>query len=737
MPSRKRSKADDKVRTVLTSCTCDCGGRCTLKVHVKGGMIVRVENADAASEVLHLRGCARGFAYRQRVYGSDRLKYPMRRVGARGEGKFERISWDEALDTVAGELKRVKATYGPAAIFYITVGAGSNSMLHGPAATERLLNLFGGCTKNWAVISCEGSIFAAQATYGGFITANTPDDYINSRLIILWGWNPVEALRSNAPFLKRAKDAGARIVCVDPRYHLSAAFLANQWIPIRPSTDAAMLIAMACVIIKEGLQDQAFIDAYTVGFDRYKDYVLGKEDGIAKTPAWAEAITGVPAATIADLARDYARMKPAALVAGWGPGRTAYGEQYHRASAVLAAITGNVGIHGGYPGIVASLGYTPAQPLLPIPGTSYPCVFPLGDNPAEHPAPLTPFNSWFYSTSGIHICKIADAILRGKAGGYHTDLKMAYITNANPVNQYTDSNKMARALRELEFVVVHELFMTPTAKFADILLPVNTALERNDISTSWLLTPPLYTYVNKAIDPIYESKTDIEICEELADRLGITNYNDKTEDEWLREAAKSVEAIKDYDDLKRKGVLEVELSEYVPFKEQIEDPKNNPFPTTSGKIEIYSQTLADLNNPQLPPIPKYFEGWEKPLIEKYPLRLMSAHAHTHVKSQFHNIPWLRELEPQRLWINPIDARARGISDGGLAKVFNDQGQMLIPARVTERIMPGVTFLPDGAWFAPDENGVDRGGCANVFTTDKPSPGGAFACNSSLVQVEKA
>lgn len=734
MDSQKRGRADDQVRTIPTSCTPDCGGKCLLKVHVKNGVIVRTESDEG--EDLHLRPCARGRASRQRVHAPDRLTFPMKRVGARGEGKFERISWDEALDTVARELKRVKATYGPSAILYIGQ-SGSFGLLHGRTAAERLLYLFGGCTNHWGMISCEGPAFASAVTYGFFTTGNTPDDFLNSRMIILWGWNPVEAQRATAPFLKRAKDAGARIVCVDPRFNCSASLLADQWVPIRPGTDAAMLIAMAYVIITEGLQDQAFINTYTVGFDRYKDYVLGDEDGIAKTPAWAEAITGVPAAAIADLARDYARMKPAALVAGWGPGRTAYGEQYHRASAVLAAITGNVGIHGGYPGIVGSLGYMPAQPTLPVPWGC--CVMPMGDNPAAHRALPTPFNSWYYSDSGIHHCKVADAILRGKAGGYHTDLKLAYVTCANPVNQYPDSNKMAKALRELEFIVVHELFMTATARFADILLPVNTGFERNDICDSWLLSPPYYIYVNKAVDTAYECKSDLEICGELAARLGIPDYNEKTEEEWLREAFRSIEAIQDYDydDLKRRRFLEVELPEYVPYKEQIEDPKNNPFTTPSGKIEIYSQGLADLNNPKLPPIPKYFEGWEKPLIEKYPLQLFSAHSLTHAKSQFHNTPWLREVEPHTLWINPIDAQPRGISDGASAKVFNDRGQILITARVTERIMPGVISMADGAWFDPDENGVDRGGCHNVLTSDEISPGSAFTCNSSLAQVERA
>lgn len=732
MTSREDEGQVDKAKTVATGCTCDCGGRCPLKVHVENGTIVRIEGAGG--DDLHLRACARGYAYRQRVYGPDRLQFPMKRVGARGEGKFERITWDEALDTVASRLTEVKETYGPSSILYLGI-SGSWGLLHGRVATERLLNMFGGCTTHWGVISCEGPLFASAVTYGGmFTTANTPDDFINSKMIILWGWDPAESSRASTPFLMQAKEAGARIVCVDPKYTRSAALLADKWIPIRPSTDAAMLIAMAYVIITENLQDQAFIDTYTIGFEQYKDYVLGKEDGIPKTANWAESATGVPADVIADLAREYATMKPAALAAGFGPGRTAYGEQYHRASTVLAAITGNVGIHGGYPGLVGHLGYIPAIPILPLPLGR--CILPLGDNPVTDGGPPTQFNSVFYSPSGIHICKLADAILQGKAGGYPTNLKLAYITCSNPVNQLPNSNKMAEALQKLEFIVVHEVFMAPTAKFADILLPVNTALERNDIPDSWLLSPPYYTYINKAIDPVHESKTDLQICGELANRLGISDYNDKTEDELLREAVQSVEAITDYDDFKRKGILNIALPEYVPFKEQIEDPDNNPFPTASGKIEIYSQQLADLNDPKLPPIPKYFEPHEESLREKYPLQVFSTHAMTRCKSQFSNIPWLEEIEPQTLWINPVDAQTRGISDGDLVRVLNDQGQMMIIAKVTETIMPGVISMLDGAWYDPDERGLDRGGCDNVLTLDNTSPAGACTCNSALAQVER-
>jgi anaerobic dimethyl sulfoxide reductase subunit A len=250
---------------------------------------------------------------------------------------------------------------------------------------------------------------------------------------------------------------------------------------------------------------------------------------------------------------------------------------------------------------------------------------------------------------------------------------------------------------------------------------------------------------NKAIDSLYESKSDFEIAVELAPRLGIPNYSDKTEDEWLREfvagAKDTATEIPDYDKFKREGIHRVHLPEpIVGFKKQIEDPKNNPFPTPSGKIEIYSQRLADLNNPKCPPIPRYIETWEgpeDPVAERYPLQLITPHPRRRAHSIFHNVPWLRELEPHAVWINSAEAAARGIRHGDKVRVFNDRGQMIIPAKVTERIMPGVVSITEGAWYDPDEKGIDRGGCPNVLSRDEHSPGGAFASNTALVQVEKA
>ena len=346
MSAARGNESTGQEVAVMTTCSSHCGGACLLKVYVKDGVITRIETDDG--EEPQLRACLRGRAYRQRVYAPDRIKYPMKRVGARGEGIFERISWDEALDRVVGELKRVRDTYGPASIVLQRM-AGDVASLHCFGPIERLLNMAGGYTALWGITSFGQGVAASMVMYGTLFASNTRDDLVNSRLIIMWGWDPASTVSGTNTcwYLAQAREAGARIVSVDLRYTDTAATFAHQWIPIRPGTDAAMLIAMAYVMIKEKLYDENFLATYTIGFDRFKDYVMGVEDGVSKTPSWAERITGVPSATIEGLAREYATLKPAALMAGVAPGRTAYGEQYHRAAITLAAMTGNIGIHGG------------------------------------------------------------------------------------------------------------------------------------------------------------------------------------------------------------------------------------------------------------------------------------------------------------------------------------------------------------------------------------------------------
>jgi len=702
--------SDEKV--VLTSCSYDCGARCILKVRVRDGKIVDIGTDERPMP--SLKACVRGLAQKDVVYATDRLTKPMKRVGQRGEGRFEPISWEEALVELSGELQRVKKAYGNSAIFLMDY-SGSISPLQGMGrAARRFFSLFGGCATWWGITSYEAALFSSLVTFGTAFTGSTKDNFLHSRLIILWGFDPVVSRfgPDMVYYLGQAKKKGAGILCVDPRMNQTAKALADRWIAVRPGTDAAMMIAMAYVMITESLCDRRFIEDHTHGFDRFENYVLGKEDGLAKTPQWAQEITGVRAEDILALARDYAGVKPAALLAGWAPGRSAYGEQYHRAASVLSAMTGNIGTMGGY--AAGGLGRVPMGYLK----KGFPV--PAGD--------LGP---------KVHISDIYKAILRGKSGGYANDVKLLYLVGCNLLNQFLNLNKGVEALKKPEFIVIHERFMTPTARFADLVLPVTTSLEGEDIGQPWSGSP-YFTFLNKAIEPLPETKSDLEIFSELAKRLNLQGYNDRSNEEWLRSFVEATPDLPSFEAFKEKGFHEIGLAEpWVAFRDQVE--KGLAFPTPSGKIEIYSEKIAEMNNPLLPPIPKYLEPWEgprDPLTGRYPLQLVSPHAKTRVNSQFDNIPKLKALADDTLWLSREDASARGIVDGDKVKIFNDRGRMMATAKVTDRIMPGVVSFDEGAWYRPDHEGVDRGGCVNVLTKDEKSPAGAFPCNTCLVEVEK-
>jgi len=730
----EKENANNEVM-VRTTSALDCGGRCPLRMYVKDGVITRIETDDCENTDRQLRACWRGRAYRHWIYHPDRLKYPMKRVGEKGSGKFERISWDEAMDTIVNQLKRVKENYGNSSIFFSS--AGHMGALHTSAALAKALSMFGGYTTHYGNISSEGAVWAVQTSYGDVMVGNNREDLINSKLIVMWGWDPVRMISGsdNIVNLVKAKEKGIPIIVIDPRYTDSAATFASEWIPIYPGTDGAMMVAMANVIIKNNLQDQIFLDRYTIGFDKFREYVLGQEDGIEKTPEWAEKITGVPAPTIERLAKIYGATKPACLMDCQGPARAAEGEQYNRCAIALTVMTGNIGKHGGSAcGGLMGIPFGHMFRAIGIPGIR---------NPVEAGGPSVRGSLDLKErlVRRIHINKVFDGFLKGKAGGYPADIKMAWFAGGNPLNQRGNTNKGVEALKQLEFMVVQDLFLTPTARYADIVLPVASFAEKNDLTRPWPSGPYL-TVMNQAIKPIGESKTDWQIGCLLAEKLGYKDFNNYTEEEWLRLFVKTQpeyqQYVKDYDKFRNEGIQRIEFEEpYVAFKKQIDDPEHNPFPTPSGKIEIYSARVAELNDPLCPPIPKYIPTWENrddPLFKKYPLQLLSPHPRVRVHSTLQKVDWLEEVDPHMMWINPVDAASRGILHGDTCYVFNDRGKLAIKAKVTKRIMPGVIAIYEGAWFNPDEKGIDRGGCVNVLTNDAYSPGGAAALKTALVEV---
>lgn len=745
-------------KIVKTGCPShNCGGRCLLSVHVKDGIITRIETDDRPDDDLsdpQLRACIRGRAYRKRQYHPDRLKYPLRRKGIRGEGKFERIGWEEAYNLMHSEISRVIKQYGNSAIF-IPYGTGSYTNTNGRWPAARLMNLLGGCLGYYNSYSWACTNIATPYVYGTLSTGNQRQDWMNSKLIIMWGWNPAEMKdgTNSDYFVRRARENGARTVCIDPRMSLSAIALADEWIPIRPGTDVAMMSAMAYIIITRDLTDNNFISGCCSGFDKsqmpkgceneesYSDYILGTKDGIPKTPGWAEKITAVPADTITSLAISYATTKPAVLYQGYGMQRRAYGEQVVRAGAVLAAITGNIGIPGGWAsGLANQAGGEPFWSL-----------FPAGENPVKGRIPVY---LW------------TEAITRGKEMGpdegvrgtekLDNNIKLIWAVASNIlINQHANINRTAGILKDeslVEFIIVEDNFLTSSAMFADLVLPACTQFETWGVEDGWkygeevMLTPMI-------VDPPFETKSDYRICADLANKFSVFDkFTEGGRDEkaWVQWIIDEVYRKTRFPDMppfsqfaeSNTGVYSKPVGKpVVAFSDFRKDPKRYPLKTPSGKIEIFSKTLFEMKNPdEIPAVPKYIREWESPFgneAEIFPLQAMGHHYMSRVHSTHNNNEWSMEAFPQRVFMNTLDAEKRKIKNGDLVRVWNDRGSLVSRCRLTKKILPGVVDIPQGAWYKPDSEGNDLGGNINVLTSDKwTALAKGNAQHTIMVEVEK-
>jgi anaerobic dimethyl sulfoxide reductase, A subunit, DmsA/YnfE family len=774
MPTARAEGAEGAdVRTVQSACVVNCGSRCPLRLEVKDGTVIRVLPDGTGDDTLlnrNIRACVRGRNMRQRIYNPDRIKRPLKRVGARrSDAQFEEISWDEALQTIADKLRHTYDTYGPEAV-YKNYGSGVwNAHLAYSGGWHKLLNLLGGHLNYYGNYSYLQISQCTRYFYGNpdeQMSNSIEDSVQNSKLLVLWGNNPQETRMSGGGVTfttLQAKKAGLRTIVVDPRYSDSAAVLGDEWIPIRPGTDAALVAGMIHVMLEEDLQDQDFLDTYCVGFDEktlpegapanssYRAYIEGTgSDGIEKTPEWAADITGVPVDRIRKFARELAQATPANIVQGWGPQRHANGENQANAINLLACVTGNVGIPGG--GTGGREGYF--WPLSQW--------FDDGENPVKTTI------SCYRWTDAIDHGPEMTALRDGVRGKDRLDVGIKFMVvygSAMLSSQHGDINRTREILDDdtkCEFIVGMDNQMTASMKMCDIVLPDTTTAERWDLVPSEYVGDMAYEIMcEQAIDPLYECRSSIEVTSQLAHLLGVGEEFDEDKvgsEAWARflqeQTRQDNPQFPTFDGLRDMGVYRYTNPDglTVALKDFREDPAANPLETPSGRIEIYSSQLADLAatwefpdpmpGDEITPIPAYVNTRESAeearTNEQYPLQCIGHHFKGRTHSTYGNLTNNLEAHPQKIWINTADASSRAVADGDLIEVFNDRGRIQAQAFVTPRIMPGVISVPQGAWVRFNESGVDEGGAVNMLTSLHPTPlSKGNGQHTNLVQVVKA
>ena len=700
------TKEAKNTRRIPFTCTFDCAARCELIACVQDGQLVRIDTpperpgTDAPPRLVP---CIRGRAQGRLAESRDRVLTPLRRIGPRGTDQFEPVSWDEALDEVADRLACTRSQHGAEAILHLT-GAGSigGRGISGGAASNRFFSHWAAVTGTSGNMSSWCTGIANQWMFGGTSLDVPTSTLTQSRLILLWGMNPAENRHGPmlAPSIAQARDNGARVILIDPRYTDSSVF-ANHWVPIRPGTDVALVAAIAHTWESDGLVDTEFMRTHTVGYEEYRRYVLGEEDGVAKDLEWGSQITGIPVDTIRELAREYGSTKPALLLAGLGPQRSLYGEQTARALMTLVCMSGNMGIPGG--------------------GFSHNGRHSSG-GAAIAGLPYGPFRA----ARTVRQENWAKFLLNGSL---EPSIRMAYIVAANAINRSSDTRANARALEQLDYVVVQDPFFTPTARLADMVFPICTDLEHPD-----LIRGQGETFYNPQIlPPAGESQTDYWVLARLAERLGFGEAytSGRTEEEWIQHLL-ALAGI-DGESLKRDGLLRSQEKPTVPLSGFRADPTQHCLETASGLIQIVCHQAEGHG---LPRLPSYLDSRPGSTTD-YPLQLVTPHSKLRANSTGHPNDWLQRLEPHRVWIHPLDAAARGIKNGDAIEVFNAYGTVVIPAKFTERIMPGVVCIYQGTWYQPGPDGRDTGGCANTLTSHNVSPTGGMAVHSEWVNVRRS
>ncbi|MEZ9236779.1 DMSO/selenate family reductase complex A subunit, partial [Shewanella sp. 10N.286.52.A9] len=770
-PLPPQPPVDEKID--WSCCTCNCGHNCPLKVVTVDGKITRVETDDVGGDEFgthQVRACLKGRSSRKKVYSPDRLNGPMKRVGPRGlASSFVECTWEEAFDTIAENLKKVYSEAGPSAVYphygtgrlYANYSGGDWRWAGQWGA--KLMCEMGGYLNHYGTYSSSQQLAAMTHTYGTN-ASSTYTEILDSDLVVAFGFNPAETRMSGGggTYDWSTCTQGKKVIMIDPRYSDSALGKEDKWLAIRPGTDAALCEALAYELISTNRHNKSFLDKYCVGFDSdtlpasapagsdYYSHIMGfGEDNTAKTPEWAEKITGIAATDIVELANTLASANAPFICQGLGPQRHAIGEQTVRAIVMLPLLLGKVGVDGTNSG------------TWPGHGTNSISLSPKGDNPY---AGSISFFTWIDAIErGTEFTAESD----GLKGVEKLDSNIRFIWNyaGNAlINQHSDSFGTHKILAAKEadelFILVHDVFMTPSAKYADILLPDLTDLEQTDVSAFGGTNQETVIPITSSVDCPVDAKDCFEVTLEIAKRLGVEGpvFEGKDYNQWLhelyaRDQARANGTLPNYDDLVKGGLHKIKKPEFknVAFSSFFADPETNKLNTPTGKVEIYSETLADMGNSwelpegdSIPAIPKYHKTWESyedtETRDTYPIQLIGHHTKSRTHSSFHNIKWMQEAYEDAVWMNPKDASERGITDGAKVEIHNDRGSVIIAVKVTPLIMPGVASLAQGAWLDSSrlDEKVDMGGNVNSLTKYHPTPIGK--CNpqhTNLVQIRLA
>lgn len=710
--------SDSDERIAFTYHPPGCGGRCAYKCTVRGGKLVKIEPNDWPDKRYSLI-CTRGLSEVQRVYSPERLQTPLKRVGERGEGKFVPISWDEAITTVADKFKDLQSKYGGKSILKIV----STNVEYNMPFISSLLGM---------QIAAEASIDVGMANGFEESTGTSPfgyaqqeiTDWVNSKTVILISCNILETTVADSQFFFDAKDAGAKIIVIDPNYSTTAT-KADQWIPIKPGTDPALLLAMINHILENGWYQPDFLQKNTsapflIRSDNQKllrqndstdgpdknpfmvwdelsnsaqpynaagvqpklegEFTINginvktvmsalKEQAKQYTPAWAAKITEIPEQTIIDLTQQYAKGGPAYL--GWGFGgaeKISNSDIFGHAASILGGLTGNFGRVGG--GVGNALFHKSAWNLLVTLGG-----WPLP--PQFKPASL----------------EMPPTLMRN-----HPNSVKAVFNLGNCFQQHmANLNLTENWLKQLDFVVTVDAFNNASVAYSDIVLPIGSCFESKYDITRFQLNRNHALLAEKVIEPLYESKTDFEIEQLLAAKLGLDQYLPKTPEDYIRAQLNvkhpyltgiTIETLKTNNFIMRLNCPTVPCIGH----------QDQKYKTPSGKLEIYHEKMVDFKQA----LPAYEEpvevNSENPLRQKYPLQYAQYRSRFHVHSQFINALWVKQYYPEpRVEINPLDAKSRGLENGDLVEVFNDRGKMKVRCKFMSSLRPGSVRMEEGWW----------------------------------------